>query len=277
MSAPTITPEDFAFVSQMLMKEAAIVLESGKEYLAVSRLAPLARQLELGEISDLVKGLRTNPHGPLKGHVVDAMTTNETLWFRDTHPFDTLRDSIIPELMKERATKRSIDIWCAAASTGQEPYTLAMMLTEAFPQLASWRVRIIASDISPSAISRAKTGRYTQMEIGRGLPAKYLVKYFSRVGAEFEISPAIRKMVDFKVMNLAAPWPPYGTFDMVFVRNVLIYFNQQTKADIINKAEKLLRPDGYLFLGSTESLLGVNTELKRDQRGKTTCYRLAGA
>jgi chemotaxis protein methyltransferase CheR len=269
----TISPEDFGFLRDLVLREAAIVLESGKEYLATSRLEPVARQEGLDGISGLVRALRANPNGKLREQVVDAMTTNETLWFRDAHPFASLEESIIPQLMEARKATRTLDIWCAAASTGQEPYTIAMVMKERFPQLAGWRVRILGTDISPSALQRARTGRYTQMEMGRGMPAKYMVKYFTRQGVDWQISEDIRRMVDYKLFNLAGAWPPMGPFDLVFIRNVLIYFNQQTKADIVNRAEKNLRRDGTLFLGSTESLLNIQTNLDRVQHGKTTCYR----
>ncbi len=269
----TIAPEDFQFVRELIYREAALVLESGKEYLATSRLEPLARKQGLDGIPELVRALRASPSSPLRFDVVDAMTTNETLWFRDTHPFDSLRDSIVPELMKSRATTKSLDIWCAAASTGQEPYSLAMLLREHFPQLNSWRVRILATDISPSAIERAKHGEYSQMEMGRGLPAKLMVSHFTRNGVNWQISPAIRAMVDFKLFNLAGNWPPMGPFDLVFIRNVLIYFNHQTKTDIVGKAHRVLRSDGYLILGSTESLLNIPNDFSRVTHGKTTCYQ----
>jgi chemotaxis protein methyltransferase CheR len=267
----TISPEDFGFLRDLVMKEAAILLEPGKEYLATSRLEPVARKEGLDGIPGLVKALRT--HNPkLREQVVDAMTTNETLWFRDAHPFETLRTTVLPQLIDSRANTRTLDIWCAAASTGQEPYTIAMLIKESFPQLASWKVRITGTDISPTALDKAKHGQYSQMEMGRGLPAKYMVNYFTRAGVNYQINPNIRAMVDFKLFNLAGIWAPMGPFDLIFIRNVLIYFSQETKGQIINKAERLLRPDGKLFLGSTESLLNIPNDLVRETHGKTTCY-----
>lgn len=271
----TIAPDDFQFIRELIYREAALVLEPGKEYLATSRLEPLARQHNLDGIPGLVKKLRATPTGPLRMEVVDAMTTNETLWFRDQHPFDSLRDSILPELITARSAARSLSIWCAAASTGQEPYSLAMLIKEHFPQIASWNVRITATDISPSALEKAKTGIYTQMEMGRGLPAKMMVAHFARAGMNFQISPHIRSMVDFSLFNLAGNWPPMGPFDLVFIRNVLIYFNHQTKTEIVRKAHRTLRADGYLILGSTESLLNTPNEFDRVPHGKTTCYKPA--
>lgn len=269
----TISPEDFAFLRDLVMKEAAIVLEPGKEYLATSRLDPVARKEGLEGIPGLVRALRMPASSKLRDQVIDAMTTNETLWFRDAHPFETLQSTIVPELIKARQNTRAIDIWCAAASTGQEPYTIAMIIKDAFPQLNGWRVRITGTDISPTALEKAHHGTYSQMEMGRGLPAKYMVNYFTRQGVNYQINPNIRAMVDFKLFNLAGNWPPMGPFDLIFIRNVLIYFNQETKNQIINKAENTLRSDGKLFLGSTESLLNISHKLDRETYGKTTCYR----
>lgn len=273
MSTSTISPEDFAFLRDLVMKEAAIVLEPGKEYLATSRLDPVARKEGLEGIPALVRELRKSPASKLREQVIDAMTTNETLWFRDAHPFESLQTTIIPEIITSRQNTRTIDIWCAAASTGQEPYTIAMIIKDAFPQLTGWRVRILGTDISPTALEKAHEGKYTQMEMGRGLPAKYMVNYFTRHGVHYQINPNIRAMVDFKLFNLATNWPTMGPFDLIFIRNVLIYFNQETKNQIINKAERVLRPDGKLFLGSTESLLNISHKLDRETYGKTTCYR----
>lgn len=270
----TIEANDFAFLRDLVMRESAIVLEAGKEYLVTSRLEPLARKEGLDDIAALVRELRARPHGKLRDSVIDAMTTNETLWFRDAHPFESLKKSIFPELIQKRANRKSLNIWCGAASTGQEPYTVAMLLRDSFPALRDWKIRIVATDISNAALERARAGRYTQMEMGRGLPASYMVKYFTRVGMEFEIKPEIRAQVDYKVLNLASAWPYLGTFDLVLIRNVLIYFNQETKAQIVNKAAKLLEADGYLMLGSTESLLSIQTNLERVMHDKTACYQL---
>jgi chemotaxis protein methyltransferase CheR len=273
MAAPSISPEDFKFLSDMVLREAAIVLEAGKEYLVISRLDPVARKEGIEGISSLVKELRMNPRGRLRDLVVDAMTTNETLFFRDAHPFDAFAKKVIPDLMKARASTRSLNIWCAAASTGQEPYSIAMLLRESFPELVNWRLSIYATDISTAALNRAKAGRYSQLEVGRGLPARYMVKCFTRVGTEWEINPEIKSMVRFDTLNLAGNWPAMTQFDVIFIRNVLIYFSQDTKRQIISKAVRSLRPDGALILGSTESLLGMDSEVDKEQFEKTTYYR----
>lgn len=267
----TIAPADFTYLKDLVQREAAIVLEAGKEYLATSRLEPVARTEGLDGIAGLVRALRTDSTGKLRNKVIDAMTTNETLWFRDSHPFETLRQELLPGLMEAKKVTRTLDIWCGASSTGQEPYSIAMMLKDV-PQLDSWRIRMVATDISLTALDRARAGKYSQMEIGRGLPAKYLVRYFQRVGPDYQISNELKSMVDYRQLNLAATWPPIGEFDLIFIRNVLIYFKQDVKTQIINKAERLLRPHGYMFLGSTESLLSTPNNLERRQLGKTTCY-----
>lgn len=269
----TIAPDDFAFLRELILREAAIVLEPGKEYLVSSRLEPVARKENLEGISGLVRALKTSNEPKLKEKIIDAMTTNETLWFRDAHPFETFQSTILPDLIEKRNATRTLDIWCAAASTGQEPYTIAMIIKDAFPQLNSWRIRILGTDLSPTALAKAREAKYSQMEMGRGLPAQYMVNYFTRRGINYELNPNIRAMVDFKEFNLASTWPTMGPFDLIFLRNVLIYFNLETKQQIINKAERILRPDGTLFLGSTESLLNISHNLERVTHGKTTCYK----
>lgn len=269
-----LSTDEFGYLRDMVLREAAIVLDSSKEYLAQSRLEPVAKKAGFtGGVPELIRALRSDATGRLRDQVVDAMTTNETLFFRDSHPFDTLRDLIIPELMQKRRATRTLDIWCAAASTGQEPYSILLLLQESFPELNSWRINFVGTDISPSALERARQGRYTQMEVNRGLPAKMLVKHFERAGLDWQINPEIQRRMQFKILNLASEWPPIGQFDLIFMRNVLIYFNQKTKGEIIERARRVLRPDGYFFLGSTESMLGVQTKFERVQHNKTVCYR----
>lgn len=267
----TIAAEDFDYLRKIVLQEAAIVLAAGKEYLAQSRLEPLARERGLPDVGALVKAMRTDATGRIKAEIVDAMTTNETLFFRDVHPFETLRSTIIPDLIEKRRSQRSLDIWCAAASTGQEPYSILMVLKE-FPELATWRIRLLGTDISESAIARAKDGKYSQMEVNRGLPMKQLITNFTRVGTEWQINQEFRAAAQYKLFNLASNWPTIGPFDLVFMRNVLIYFSAETKQQIIDKVARVVRPDGYFMLGSTESLMNIKTNFQRVQHGKSTCY-----
>lgn len=264
---------DFAILQGLVARHAAIVLEQGKEYLAESRLAPLARTSGCTSVAELLRRVDEDPRSPLVGKVVEAMTTNETSFFRDIHPFDALRTTIVPEILKARAAERTLNLWCAAASSGQEPYSVAMTLLEHFPQLAQWKVRFVASDIAPAMLARCREGRYSQLEVNRGLPAKYLVKYFDKTGPEWQLKPQVRSMVEFVEVNLARPFPAWPPMDIVFMRNVLIYFSLETKQDILRRVRKQLRPDGWFFLGGSESTLNVDDKWARVQVDKTSVYR----
>ncbi|MBK7642089.1 MAG: protein-glutamate O-methyltransferase CheR [Planctomycetes bacterium] len=259
----------------LVRERSAIVLDAGKEYLAESRLAPVARGLGLSTLGELVSRLRSEPRGSLSSRVVEAMTTNETSFFRDLNPFDALRTTILPQLIQARAKERTLNLWCAASSSGQEPYTIAMVLREHFPQLLEWRVRFIATDISTEMLRRCREGIYSQLEINRGLPARYLVKYFEKRGTEWQIHKPLRDMVEFVELNLAGHWPALPQCDVVFIRNVLIYFNLETKRDIVGRVRKLLRPDGCMFLGGAETTLNVDEGFRREAADKTFVYRLA--
>jgi chemotaxis protein methyltransferase CheR len=205
--------------------------------------------------------------------VIEAMTTNETSFFRDIHPFETLRKVIMPDIMARRAATKTLSIWCGASSTGQEPYSIAMALSEVMPKFAEWKIDFIATDISKEMIRRSRDGKYNQIEVNRGLPATSLVKYFDKVGLEWQIKEPFRNMIQFREMNLTAPWPAMPLFDIIFIRNVLIYFDTATKSQILSKARKLLHPNGYLFLGCAESTMGLDDEFARMPSEKSSCYR----
>lgn len=264
---------EFDYIRQLVRERSAIVLEDGKAYLAESRLAPLARQEGFTSVNELVSRLRAERFGRLHRRVVEAMTTNETSFFRDIHPFDALRTAIFPELAQKRATMRAINIWCAASSTGQEPFSMALILREHFPQLASWAVRIIATDINTEILARAERGAFSQLEVNRGLPAPLLVKYFERRGLEWHLKEEVRRFVEFRELNLAEHWPTMAPLDVIFLRNVLIYFDVDTKRAILGKARRLLRPDGYLFLGAAETTINLDDGFERVQLGKAWAYR----
>ncbi|MDQ2650677.1 MAG: protein-glutamate O-methyltransferase CheR [Actinomycetota bacterium] len=271
----TITASDFDYIRDLVRREAAIVLEPGKEYLAENRLHPVARSAGLESVEALVKRLRGGS-GDLREQVVDALTTNETSFFRDVHPWEALRNELLPRLIEQQARQRTLTIWCAASSSGQEPYTLALLLREHFAtELHGWIVRIIATDISTTMIDRARAGMYSQLEVNRGLPAPLLVKYFERVGMKWQLDASIRSMVEYRLMNLDDPagYDRLPRCDLVFIRNVLIYFDLETKRDILTRARDLLRPEGYLFLGSSETTLNVVEGFERVQSGPTICYR----
>ena len=269
-----ISKEDFELVRALVKQRSAIVLEDGKEYLVDARLTPLARQQGLGSVADVVRRLRSQPNGDLQQRVVEAMTTNETSFFRDLHPFEALRKQILPDLLARRTAERTLNIWCGASSTGQEPYSLVMLLREHFPQLLNWKISFIASDLSTDVLNRAREGHYSQLEVNRGLPATMLVKYFTRQGAEYRIRDDLRAMVDFRMINLIDHWPPMPSLDLIMLRNVLIYFDVETKKAILNRMRRLMRPDAYLLLGGAETTINLDDHLEAVRMDKFTCCRL---
>lgn len=272
-----ITTAEFDYVRDLVRQRAAIVLDPGKEYLVESRLGQLARQQGIESISVLVEQLRRPNAAELESQVVEAMTTNETSFYRDIHPFEALRTTVLPELIKRRSSERILNIWSAACSTGQEPYTIAMLIKEHFPEIAGWTVRILATDLSTEVLDKAREGRYAQIEVNRGLPAPLLVKYFDRAGMGWQVKPDLKRMVDFRPMNLITPWPSLARMDLVFLRNVLIYFDVDTKRQILGRVAQHLRPDGYLFLGAAETTVNVHDGFERVQIEKAGCYRPRGA
>jgi chemotaxis protein methyltransferase CheR len=272
-----MNPADFDYVRDFVCEQAAIVLEPGKEYLVESRLQSLARKENLGSLDELIGNLRSDPKNGLHRKVLDAMTTNETLFFRDVHPFEALRKSILPELMARRAQERQLRFWCGAASTGQEPYSVLMLIAEHFPELLEWDFTFIATDLCIEVLARARSGRFNQLEVNRGLPAGLLVKYFARQGAEWEFCEDLRRRVEFRELNLVKDWPWLPPLDIVFLRNVLIYFDVRAKKDILANTRRLLRPGGYLLLGGAETTFNLDEAFERVTFDKTSCYRVRQA
>ena len=269
-----MTTVDFDYVRNFVRTEAAIVLEPGKEYLVESRLLTLARKENIASIDELVKQLRSEGKNGLYRKVIDSMTTNETSFFRDLHPFEALKKTILPELLTRRAAERQLNIWCGAASTGQESYSVMMLISEHFPELHKWQINFIATDLCTEVLARARAGRFSQLEVNRGLPATLLVKYFTRCGNEWELREDLRRRVDFREMNLVKDWPLLPPMDIVFLRNVLIYFDVETKKGILAKTRRLLRPGSFLLLGGAETTFNVDDAFERVMLEKTTCYRL---
>jgi chemotaxis protein methyltransferase CheR len=269
-----VTGQDFDYICQLLRERSAIVLEPGKEYLVETRLTPLVKQLKLNSISDLVRELRGPASNGLQTRIIEAMVTTETSFFRDHHPFEALRKSVIPELMQRRREERRLQIWCAATATGQEPYSVAMLMREHFAELAAWKLSILATDISAEMLERAGAGRYSQLEVNRGLPAALLMKYFKQHGVTWQLSDDIRRMVEFQEINLAKAWPVLPRMDVVLIRNVMIYFDVETKKTILKKIGSLLRPDGYLLLGGAETTFGIDDSYRRVEHLKTGFYQL---
>jgi len=266
---------EFAYLRQLVYQHSAIVLEPNQFYLAESRLGEIAQHAGYENPEKLLSQLRQEKFHGLHRKVVEAMTTNETSFFRDIHPFEALRKVVLPTLVKQRLIDRRLTIWCAAASTGQEPYSLAMLLREHFPEIVTnWTVRIIATDLSGEVLSKAKSGRYSQLEIGRGLPAQLLVKYFRQDGKSWCLNDSIIKMIEFREMNLAQPWPLLPLSDLVMMRNVLIYFDLNTKRDILRRVRELLKPGGVLFLGTAETTLNLDSVYTQKHAEKTTFFQV---
>lgn len=272
----SLATADFDYIRDVVRRRSAIVLEPGKEYLVESRLIPVARASGDATIGQLVQRMRKEPAGKLTEKVVEAMTTNETSFFRDNHPFEALRTRVLPELTRSRATERSLRIWCGASSSGQEPYTLAMVLQDALQLHPGWTTSLLATDISEEMLERTRQGRYSQLEVNRGLPVQLLVRHFDKVGTEWQIKPALRAMVTTRLLNLAQPLPALGRFDVVFLRNVLIYFDTDTKRAVLSRVRQVLRPDGYLFLGGAETTLGIDDAFERVVLDRATAFRLRG-
>jgi chemotaxis protein methyltransferase CheR len=271
----TLTAQEFTYISSLVRRDAAIVLEPGKEYLVEARLMPLARQAGASTVSEFVHRAQQRPEPEIQRRIVDALTTNETSWFRDGEPFTAMTTMVLPELLSRRATTRHLRVWSAACSSGQEPYTLAMQLQDNLP--GGWAYEILGTDISTEMLQRAEAGNYSQLEINRGLPAASLVRHFERVGAHWRVSPQLRRNVSFRRLNLAAPLPPLPPFDVIFLRNVLIYFDVETKRSVLQRVSAALKPDGWLFLGSAETTIGIDDRFERVVTGRTSAYRLRAA
>jgi chemotaxis protein methyltransferase CheR len=268
----TLATTSFDWVRDLVRRESAIVLQPGKEYLVEARLLPIARQMGLPDVGKLVETVRSRPNPDDTRRIVEALTTNETSWFRDGDPFTALTSTVLPELLAARGPVDRLQIWSAACSSGQEPYTIAMLLEDAMPHAAS-RVSITATDLSREMVERTRAGRFSQLEVNRGLPAPMLVRHFTRVGNEWEVAPALRRMVTASECNLATPLPRMGPFDVVYLRNVLIYFDLPTKQTILRRVRELMRPDGWLFLGAAETTLGVDDSWERVVLGRSSAYR----
>jgi len=249
---------DFDFIASLLKQTSGLVLTPEKAYLLESRLMPVARKFGFDDLDNLVGSIRSQPSNKkLVDEITDAMTTNESLFFRDTKPFEQLKTVVIPMLLKARSATKTIRIWSAASSSGQEPYSIAMLLNDMKVQLAGWTIKIMATDISNEMLTRAKAGTYTQFEVQRGLPIATLVKYFKQEGESWILDQSIRSMVDYRHFNLLDDPRPLGQFDIVFCRNVLIYFDQQTKAEVLARMTQVMANDGVLFLGAAETVLGI--------------------
>jgi chemotaxis protein methyltransferase CheR len=256
-----VTPSDYEYLRKLLKERSGLDLSADKQYLVESRLLPLARRSGLPGISELVQKMK-NGADALTAEVVEAMTTNETFFFRDKIPFDHLRETVVPALVQARAARRSLRIWCAASSSGQEPYSIAMCLKEAGHMLSGWRTEIVATDLSLVVLEKAKAGIFSQFEVQRGLPIQMLMKYFTQNGELWQLNAEIRGMVQHRQLNLLQDFSHLGVFDIIFCRNVLIYFDQNTKANLFDRLSRMLEPDGVLALGAAESVVGITSAFK---------------
>ncbi len=251
-----MTPQDYAYLSKLLNERSGLQLAGDKQYLIESRLLPVARQHNCGSIGDLVSKLKSFAEEPLRQRVTEAMTINESFFFRDKIPFERFQDTILPYMLKARASSRRLRIWCAAASTGQEPYSLAMVLRQKAAEVAGWKIDIVATDISSEVLEKARSGLYTQFEVQRGLPIQLLLKFFKQEGDQWQVSKELRDMVQFRQHNLLDEFSSLGQFDVIFCRNVLIYFDGKTKEDVLTRISRSLAPDGHLMLGAAETVVG---------------------
>ena len=256
-----MTESEFEYLRTFLKQRSGLALTAEKRYLVESRLTPVCRRFGIAALSDLIGALKLGQDGAIERAVVEAMTTNETFFFRDRIPFDLFRDTILPEALVRNAGKRRLRIWCAAASTGQEPYSLAMLLQEAGPRLAGWQVEIVATDLSTEVIEKARLGLYSHFEVQRGLPVQWLIKYFTQVGEQWQIAQSLRSMVDYRQLNLLHSFTSLGQFDVIYCRNVLIYFDAPTKSDVLARLAAQLAPDGALLLGAAETVIGLTDRL----------------
>jgi chemotaxis protein methyltransferase CheR len=257
-----MTPADFDFLRDSLKRHSGLVVSADKQYLLESRLLPVARKVGLDRLSALVRALKGDKAEALMTAVVEAMTTNESFFFRDKVPFDNFCSTVLPALQAVRRHSRTIRIWCAAASTGQEPYSLAMALREMAGGLAGWQIEVMATDISNGVLEKAQQGRYSQFEVQRGLPIQLLIKYFTQNGEMWQIAPEIRAMVKYRQLNLLSDFSDLGMFDLIFCRNVLIYFDQETKVDVLDRLADVIADDGFLVLGAAETVVGLTDSFK---------------
>ena len=272
----SLTTADFDYIRDVVRRHSAIVLEPGKEYLVESRLVPLARSEGEASIATLVSKMRADRTGQVMSRVVDAMTTNETSFFRDNHPFEAMQRHVLPALVAARSAERRLSIWCGASSSGQEPYSLTMLLKDALTTHPGWSASLLATDISQQMLDRTKAGVYSQLEVNRGLPITMLVKHFDKSGTQWQVKPELRAMVQTRLLNLATPFPVLPKFDVVFLRNVLIYFDVTTKHAVLANIKRVLRPGGFLVLGGAESTLTIDPAFQRAELGRAVAFRHAG-
>jgi len=273
---PPLTRLDFEYVRSLVRKESAIVLDDSKTYLVVSRLLPVARHHGFETVGALISNLQATPQGDLHTLTVEAIATTETSFFRDIHPFVALRDEVLPELIQKRSrSTRTLSIWSAGCSSGQEPHSIAMILRDRFANLAGWNLQLNASDLSNQMVERASLGTYSQLEVNRGLPAPYLVRFFDQIEDRWVLKEDLRKMFRYFQQNLTLEWSSLPAIDVLLLRNVLIYFDVATRRKLLRQVRRLLRPDGYLLLGSAETTLNLDELFDRVRIGRAVFYQVS--
>jgi len=270
---PAGSDNAFAYLRKLIYDNSAIVLEADKRYLLEARLGPMLTRERLASFDELVARLNGSNAGPLRQRVLEAVTTHETSFFRDLHPFEMFRKTVVPRLLNERSASKRLNIWCAASSTGQEPYSIAFIIKECGLQLGGWTVDFTATDLSEEVLARARSGLFNQLEVNRGLPVPMLIKHFDKVGLEWQVKADLRKMINFRKVNLMEAWPAMPEMDVVFMRNVLIYVAAATKKRIFDRLARVIRPGGYLFLGTVESTHSLTEQFQPIQVGKAICYQ----
>jgi len=268
-----VAPAQFGFLRDLLRRRTGVVIDDSKQYLVVARMLPIVRQRRIPSIETLLDRVRQGVDPTLERDVLSAMMTHETSFFRDAKPFDALR-RVITEMLPRRAMERQLVLWSAGCSSGQEPFSMAMTILEHFPRLVdSWKIRILATDYSDAVLARARAGDFSELETGRGLAPELRRKYFQPLQGRWSVSQACRRLVEFRRLNLVEPWPPLPRCDVIFLRNVMIYFEPATRREVIGRMGRILRPDGSLFLGGAETLIGVDDGWLRQDDGGSSRYR----
>jgi chemotaxis protein methyltransferase CheR len=274
MNTTNLAPDCINYVCTLVRQRSAIELDDAKAYLIEARLNPLAKRHGFATTNDMVAALKTRPHHEMQQQLIEAMTTNETSFFRDVHPFDAMRQHVIPELQKQSIASRKLCIWSAACSSGQEAFSLAMLVREHFPDLTPNKIQIVGTDLSDDVLTRAQAGKFSQIEVNRGLPAPLLARHFRRAGMQWEISAQLREYVSFSKLNFIERWPPMPVMDVVFLRNVLIYFSPTTKRQILERVRSVMAPHAVLFLGAAETTMNLDSAFVRVQHDNHVFYRL---
>lgn len=269
-----LTPNQFDLIRHIIFEKASIVVGDNREYFVIARLNLLMKKLGITKIDNLLHTLTSNPSADVNESLIDVMTINETSFYRDQTPFNMLKAAVLPKLIEQNSRNSQLKIWCGACSSGQEPYSIAMLLEEYFPDiLKNWHVKIIATDISQEILKQAREGVYNRIEVNRGLPVQLLVKYFEQDGIGWKISDKIRRHVEFQTCNLSDPKLTIPEVDIVFLRNVLIYFNDTTRQQILTRIAHSITDNGYLFLGSSETLINLSTPFKLVQIAGGNCFQ----